>query len=72
MTYHGPILLLDMRLIILLVGSRACEGDLLILTIVIERIVDEFTASIRGNGYLNLTTPLQYLYPFGQIWMKSL
>ena len=46
MTHHGPILLLDMRLIILLVGARACEGDLLIQTIVIEQIVDEFTAII--------------------------
>jgi len=61
-----------MRLIILLVGARACEGDLLIQTIVIEQIVDEFTASIRSNGYLNLTTPLQYLDSFGQIGMKSL
>ena len=43
MAYHGPILLFDMGLIVFLVGTRTCEGDLLIQAKVIEQVNDEFT-----------------------------
>ena len=50
MAYHGPILLFDMGLIVFLVGTRTCEGDLLIQAIVIEQVIDEFGAIIGVNS----------------------
>jgi len=35
MAHHGPILLLDMRLIVFLVGARTCKGDLLIQAVTV-------------------------------------
>jgi hypothetical protein len=45
--YHIAILLLNMTAIILFVGTRPGEDDLLILTIVIETVVNELPAVIR-------------------------
>ena len=39
---NGPILLFAMGLFFFLVGMRTREGDLLIQTIVIEQVIDEF------------------------------
>ena len=50
MPHHGPVLLLDMGLIIFLVGTRTGEGDLLIQAIVIEQVIDEFGAIIGVNS----------------------
>ena len=49
MPHHGPVLLLYMGLIVFLVRSRTCEGDLLIQAIVIEQVIDEFGAIIGVN-----------------------
>ena len=47
MAHHGPILLFDMRLVILLVGSRTGKGDLLGKAIAVEGLIDKFTAVVR-------------------------
>ena len=49
MPHHGPVLLLDMGLIIFLVGTRTGKGDLLILAIALEQVIDEFGAIIGVN-----------------------
>jgi len=46
-TYHIAILLLNVATIILLVGTRPSEGDLLITTIIIEAPVNELATVVR-------------------------
>jgi hypothetical protein len=45
--YHITILLLNVTAIILLVGTRPREGDLLITAIVVEAVVNELAAVVR-------------------------
>ena len=46
-THHVAVLLLDVTAIVLLVGTRAGEGDLLLTAVVVEVLVDEFAAVVR-------------------------
>jgi hypothetical protein len=45
--YYIAILLLYMTAIVLLVGTRPGEGNLLLTTIGVEALVDEFAAVVR-------------------------
>ena len=46
MTNHRPVLLFDMGLVILLVGSRAGKGDLFALAVAQKGLVDELAAVV--------------------------
>src|SRR3989304_10186991 len=48
--YHIPILLLHMAAIVFLVGTRPGEGNLLLVTVGVEALVDEFAAVIRVHA----------------------
>jgi hypothetical protein len=45
--HHIAILLFDMTAIVLLIGTRPGEGDLLITTVVVEALIDELAAVVR-------------------------
>jgi hypothetical protein len=47
---NGPILLLDMGLVIFLVRSGTGEGDLLELAILEEQVINKFAAIIGVNA----------------------
>ena len=47
MTNDRPVLLLDMCLVILLVGTRTGEGDLFGLAVAPQGVIDKLTAVIR-------------------------
>ena len=47
MTYHRPVLLLDMRLVVFLVGPGTGEGHPFVLTVTVRDFVDELAAIVR-------------------------
>jgi hypothetical protein len=49
-SHHGPVLLFDITVIILLGRSRPGEGDLFFLTVPNELVIDEFSSIVRINS----------------------
>ena len=47
LAHGGPVLLLDVGLVVLVVGSTAGEGDLLLLAVALQVVVDELAAVVR-------------------------